>query len=95
MKQTKPYIFRGDFDGIENNLQNVGLAGLKKAEGLAANPRLSQLFARLIAKDINTLEELKPLRNGNIPDIIRGAVELCGMFNYKTNQITQFLQQRN
>lgn len=72
----------------------MGLVGLKNAQRLAVNPILSQLFARLFAKDSDTLKQLGQLQNGDVRDILRGAVEICDMFDYKTNEIRQFLLQR-
>lgn len=92
VESTKPCIFRGDLDCIEENLRKVGLAGLKKAERLAANPRLRKLFARLYSKDRSTLKQLRTFPNG---EIIRPALLLCNMFNYKTDKIRQYLLERN
>lgn len=94
VKETKPCIFEGDFDCIERNIQNVGLVGLRNAQRLAVNPSLRQLFGRLYAKDSDTLKQIEHLQNGSIGDIFQGAVEICDMFNYKTNEIRQFLLQR-
>lgn len=92
VKTTKPCMFRGDLDCLEDNLRNVGLVGLQNAQRSAAKPPLRQLFARLYAKDSDTLRQLQKLQNG---EIIPAAFIICDMFNYKTSEIRQYLSTRN
>lgn len=92
VQQTKPCIFVADLECIKDNLQKVGLVLLKKAEGLAKNPSLRELFARLYANDENSLGQLMKLPEF---DIIGAAIAVCKMFNYKTIQIKKYLPKEN
>lgn len=83
VQKSKRLIFQGDLKGIEENLEKYAKPLLTQAINIAPTPELKEVFQKCLVKDTSTLQELKTSN----PNIIRAALLICEMFDFKTKEI--------
>lgn len=85
--KKKRCLIEGNLECLKENLQDFALVKWSKAASRSTGAQ-HKLYNKMWNKDYEALQQLKPLKNGNI---IGATSILCNMFDYKAREIKQFL----